>query len=381
MRRLQDIPALPPHAPQALVDLWEAARGPGGIDSDTEVQGLAMLDHPEFYALWDHVDELPDPLAIGGMNPHLHLITHQILENQLRQDNPPAAAEALAHLESIGVDRHRAAHLIMEGISGDIFTALKRQAPVPPEPYLHHLARLSAAQAQSRVISLAKRPGRNDPCPCGSGKKYKRCCGENGAGPSATLPRGRMILGSGFYTFDEYLEKTGDDDPLLLVENVSAVARTLEEQDVPAAAVKAYRQLVTLAEQPGQDGLLSNALQDLMFFAQNHREYIADGIAAAERLALAEDDPGQVATYRLDLADFHAERGDRETAAAIYRDVIATDPPEPYCHLRWARWLAESGEPDAAEAVYRQVIERGGMGDRAALKDAQGELAELRARP
>ncbi len=23
----------------------------------------------------------------------------------------------------------------------------------------------------------AKRPGRNEPCPCGSGKKYKHCCG------------------------------------------------------------------------------------------------------------------------------------------------------------------------------------------------------------
>ena len=23
----------------------------------------------------------------------------------------------------------------------------------------------------------AEAPGRNDPCPCGSGKKYKRCCG------------------------------------------------------------------------------------------------------------------------------------------------------------------------------------------------------------
>jgi hypothetical protein len=23
---------------------------------------------------------------------------------------------------------------------------------------------------------MSKRPGRNDPCPCGSGKKYKRCC-------------------------------------------------------------------------------------------------------------------------------------------------------------------------------------------------------------
>ena len=24
-----------------------------------------------------------------------------------------------------------------------------------------------------------KKPGRNDPCPCGSGKKYKKCCGIN----------------------------------------------------------------------------------------------------------------------------------------------------------------------------------------------------------
>lgn len=22
-------------------------------------------------------------------------------------------------------------------------------------------------------------PGRNDPCPCGSGRKYKKCCGSN----------------------------------------------------------------------------------------------------------------------------------------------------------------------------------------------------------
>jgi hypothetical protein len=24
---------------------------------------------------------------------------------------------------------------------------------------------------------VAAKPGRNDPCPCGSGKKYKKCCG------------------------------------------------------------------------------------------------------------------------------------------------------------------------------------------------------------
>lgn len=27
-------------------------------------------------------------------------------------------------------------------------------------------------------IHADKAPGRNDPCPCGSGKKYKKCCGK-----------------------------------------------------------------------------------------------------------------------------------------------------------------------------------------------------------
>ncbi|MDR1495660.1 MAG: SEC-C domain-containing protein [Clostridiales Family XIII bacterium] len=31
---------------------------------------------------------------------------------------------------------------------------------------------------RSRTIRVEKKPGRNDPCPCGSGKKYKRCCGK-----------------------------------------------------------------------------------------------------------------------------------------------------------------------------------------------------------
>jgi preprotein translocase subunit SecA len=27
-------------------------------------------------------------------------------------------------------------------------------------------------------VPVPQRTGRNDPCPCGSGKKYKRCCGK-----------------------------------------------------------------------------------------------------------------------------------------------------------------------------------------------------------
>ena len=32
---------------------------------------------------------------------------------------------------------------------------------------------------RSRIVVKEKEPGRNDPCPCGSGKKYKKCCGAN----------------------------------------------------------------------------------------------------------------------------------------------------------------------------------------------------------
>ena len=31
-----------------------------------------------------------------------------------------------------------------------------------------------------RVKKAADKVGRNDPCPCGSGKKYKKCCGATG---------------------------------------------------------------------------------------------------------------------------------------------------------------------------------------------------------
>ena len=31
--------------------------------------------------------------------------------------------------------------------------------------------------AASEPVRADRKPGRNDPCPCGSGKKYKKCCG------------------------------------------------------------------------------------------------------------------------------------------------------------------------------------------------------------
>ena len=32
---------------------------------------------------------------------------------------------------------------------------------------------------KKRPVKKEKKIGRNDPCPCGSGKKYKHCCGKD----------------------------------------------------------------------------------------------------------------------------------------------------------------------------------------------------------
>ena len=38
---------------------------------------------------------------------------------------------------------------------------------------------LNKEQKSSRTVVKPPKVGRNDPCPCGSGRKYKQCCGKN----------------------------------------------------------------------------------------------------------------------------------------------------------------------------------------------------------
>ena len=45
------------------------------------------------------------------------------------------------------------------------------EAAAPPQ-------NLVEAESQSTVRNFGPKVGRNDPCPCGSGKKYKQCHGK-----------------------------------------------------------------------------------------------------------------------------------------------------------------------------------------------------------
>jgi SWIM/SEC-C metal-binding protein len=46
----------------------------------------------------------------------------------------------------------------------------------PDKP--ENVSDLEILMSPSKTLYVEKKIGRNEPCPCGSGKKYKQCCGK-----------------------------------------------------------------------------------------------------------------------------------------------------------------------------------------------------------
>jgi preprotein translocase subunit SecA len=74
---------------------------------------------------------------------------------------------------------------LMDRIREEILTTLfrirlvEKQPEEPPQKRrkVLHMTHGGDAEQPATVRRKGKKIGRNDPCPCGSGKKYKKCCG------------------------------------------------------------------------------------------------------------------------------------------------------------------------------------------------------------
>lgn len=86
----------------------------------------------------------------------LHGITDRIMDEAQDEDHWGVGKSLLKEAESKGVD----------------FTD-KNQL----ESFIKEYNKDKVGLYQSEAAKKAEKPGRNDPCPCGSGKKYKKCCG------------------------------------------------------------------------------------------------------------------------------------------------------------------------------------------------------------
>jgi SEC-C motif len=68
-------------------------------------------------------------------------------------------------------------------LPADTLARLQLDVSMPPERILAQLDEHALYMNQMEPVRREATPGRNEPCSCGSGKKYKRCCGAGEAAP------------------------------------------------------------------------------------------------------------------------------------------------------------------------------------------------------
>jgi preprotein translocase subunit SecA len=136
-----------------------------------EIERIILLNNVD--AKWmDHLDAMDDLRGSVGLNAYANrspLVEYRLVGGDMfddmiadiREDTVRAILSVTPRKE---VKHEPVAKVTMESGAG----AATPKAPAKPSP-----------------MKKAVKVGRNDPCPCGSGKKYKKCCGMNEADTDA----------------------------------------------------------------------------------------------------------------------------------------------------------------------------------------------------
>lgn len=125
---------------------------------------------------------LSDDTAVTGTIPELaekyhvdNMIMVGILDginDSLKQPNPIETMDETTKL-SLDYDKEKLYYNMVEAKADWLYNLPEWDALLTKE----RRNELYKQQKSSTTIVKGKKIGRNDPCPCGSGKKYKQCCG------------------------------------------------------------------------------------------------------------------------------------------------------------------------------------------------------------
>lgn len=199
------------------------------------------------------------------------------------------------------------------------------------------------------------KPARNDPCPCGSGKKYKKCCHAREA--AAAAPSGAAGLTQAEFGQLAALFNAGRFAEL------EGAARLLLARHPQAGFV--WKVLAAALQRQGRDALVEwQRAVALLPQDVEAQAALAEAGKRAGRLDLA------LAAYRHALAlqpgnaDLHvllgnalAEAGRRNDAVASYRAALAIMPDHAGVVSNLGNVLMEAGRFDEAVALYRRAVE------------------------
>lgn len=167
-------------------------------------------------------------------------------------------------------------------------------------------------------------PGRNDFCPCGSGKKYKKCCGMNSAS---------MRTKSSVLTHSS-------------ISNLARMAMLHHQNGQLEQAEAVYQQI--LQSDPNN----SDAFHLLgLIAAQTGKNEIAIKLIS-KAISLNPREPG----FHFNLGKVFKARHDLENAVQYYRHALALKPDFVDANINMGNVLAKQGKFEEAAACFRQVL-------------------------
>ena len=107
-------------------------------------------EHHQYHAA------LADPAfdgEIDGVNPRLHIAIHEVVANQLWEDDPAEAWRAAKRLHDAGVDRHDILHQLGSVVTDHLHGALTNRRAVDPAAYRQALDTLRPPSSRRRAKS------------------------------------------------------------------------------------------------------------------------------------------------------------------------------------------------------------------------------------
>lgn len=134
----------------------------GNSELDDEALHMRVLqEHPQYATF---MERYPDAdAAPDGVNPWLHIATHEIVERQIAGGEPAATRVALEELLRLGYDRHEAIHRIGYALTGEIFEMLRGQRPFDDQRFSRAIeevltqSRLNARQSRRKRRRRSRR--------------------------------------------------------------------------------------------------------------------------------------------------------------------------------------------------------------------------------
>lgn len=213
-------------------------------------------------------------------------------------------------------------------------------------------------------------PGRNDPCPCGSGKKYKKCCQnkfESGLPSSPRQQRPGAVAPSD--AAKRSAPSPAELNQLVALFNagrhaeLESRARLLVERQPDSGIV--WKILGASLQAQGKDSLpvLQKAAGLLPNDADTHYN-LGNALMALGRLDEAEASYRRTLRIRPNDADAHFNLGNifrslgrLDETEASYRRALQLRPDYAEAHGNLGNILLEQGRVDEAEASYRRALQ------------------------